>query len=68
MESAGKERIVNKSRPSGLAKGNSAQVGRVKRLFKAWLQDTSGYDEETWPQLKQALNENHSKSHKLFDE
>lgn len=46
----------------------NARVTSVKKLFGEWLQDTSGYDEQAWPQIKIALNENHSKSHKLFDE
>jgi hypothetical protein len=70
MESAGHGQVdkIKKSRLGGLAKANSAQVNRVKRLFKGWLQDASGYDEDAWPQLNKALNENHSKSHNLFDE
>lgn len=68
MESVGKERTMKKSRPSGLVENNSAQVSRVKELFEEWLQDSSGYDEENWPQLEQDFNKNHSKSHKLINE
>ena len=68
MESAGEERPMKKSRPSDLAKANNVQVNRVKRLFKGWLHDTSGYDEDAWPDLKKALSENHSKSGNLFNE
>jgi len=46
----------------------NARAEKVKELFDVWLQDTSGYDEQAWPQIKKALNDNHSKSHNLFDE
>lgn len=32
-------------------------------LLKTWLQDESGYDEETWPKLKNAI-EAHRLSHR----
>lgn len=68
MKSTGKKNSAKKI-PSDHVSGRSmAQVDKVRRLFQDWLQDSSGYDEQTWPQLKQALNENHSKLHKLFDE
>ncbi len=28
------------------------------RLLKEWLRDESGYDEETWPKLKEAIEAN----------
>jgi len=68
MESKGSQESTKKGQPRVVDKSNAARVSRVTKLFDEWLQDSSGYDEETWPQLKQALNENHSKSHKLFDE
>jgi hypothetical protein len=34
----------------------NAKVAGVIALFKSWLEDESGYDEETWPKLKKALN------------
>ena len=68
MESKGSKEPVKKSRPRAIDQSNAAAVSRVTKLFEEWLQDSSGYDEEVWPQLKRALNENHSKSHKLFDE
>jgi len=68
MESIGKKHPIKKSRTEDLSRQNQAQVNKVKRLFQNWLQESSGYDEESWPQLKRSLNENHSKLHKLFDE
>ena len=38
----------------------------VRQLLRAWLADESGYDEETWPRLKQDLDANRSGSRKLF--
>lgn len=68
MESAGRENSIKKNQPGRLTAKNRMQVNRVKQLFQEWLKDSSGYDERTWPQLERALNENHSKDHKLFDE
>lgn len=32
------------------------QAAKVLALLQTWLDDESGYDEETWPELKKALN------------
>lgn len=42
----------------------------VIRLLDKWLADESGYDEETWPLLKEALNRERELvgSPKLFPE
>ena len=32
----------------------------VIHLLHEWLDDESGYDEQTWPIVKKALQENHS--------
>ena len=40
------------------AQGNAA----ARRLLSKWLADESGYEEDTWPLLKQALEENRSSS------
>lgn len=68
MDAASKKQQPKKGSSSGQSKANNARVAKVKKLFEEWLQDSSGYDEEAWPQIKQALNENHSKSHNLFNE
>ncbi|HVA45656.1 MAG TPA: hypothetical protein VNH11_04650 [Pirellulales bacterium] len=38
-------------------------------LFRDWLTDESGYDEETWPKLKNALNRERARvgARRLFD-
>jgi hypothetical protein len=39
----------------------------ARQLLQAWLADDSGYDEETWPLLKGALEANRAApSRKLF--
>lgn len=68
MVSAGRKRAVDKNRPGKPARTEISRIRKVKQLFEQWLQDSSGYDEETWTELKRALNENHSKTHKLFNE
>ncbi len=36
------------------------------RLLKGWLADESGYDEEIWPELKEALDRDRPSDRKLF--
>lgn len=36
-------------------------------LLDRWLQDQSGYDEETWPELKAALDRDRLSARRLFD-
>lgn len=38
-------------------KTRNPRLAGLISLFKGWLQDESGYDEETWPQLKKALDQ-----------
>jgi hypothetical protein len=42
----------------------------VIRLLDSWLADESGYDEETWPELKKALDEERRRvgARRLFDD
>ncbi len=51
--------------PQEPAQGARGQAARqrnraTQQLLRAWLSDESGYDEETWPELKKALEENRS--------
>jgi len=41
-------------------KGNAQKQGNAaaRQLLREWQADETGYDEETWPILKQALEEN----------
>jgi hypothetical protein len=53
--------------------GNSASNRQSKReacieLLNQWLADESGYDEENWPKVKQAIAENHTSNRSPFDE
>lgn len=34
----------------------------ARRLLRTWIADESGYEEDTWPLLKHALQENRSSS------
>lgn len=40
-------------------------VGAI-RLLDEWMADESGYDEETWPELKEALDRDRLGYRKLF--
>jgi len=53
------------SQPPQPAVGPSRDAARqrnraTQRLLRAWMSDESGYDEETWPELKKALEDNRS--------
>jgi len=49
------------SRPAVAARRRAAL-----RLLDEWLSDRSGYDEETWPALKQSLEADRASSRRLF--
>ncbi|HJT35480.1 MAG TPA: hypothetical protein VJ783_25865 [Pirellulales bacterium] len=48
---------------------DSPKIKVVVELFRGWLVDKSGYDEETWPRLKKALNSERANigARRLFD-
>src|SRR5438105_2207434 len=45
------------------------EAARAIALLKSWLADESGYDEQTWPKLKQALDRERDRvgARRLFD-
>ena len=47
----------------------SPRAKGLVELFRGWLTDESGYDEETWPHLKRALNRERARvgARRLFD-
>jgi hypothetical protein len=49
---------------SGSRQGVDLAIG----LLDEWMADESGYDEETWPELKTALDRDRLSSRRLFDE
>jgi hypothetical protein len=46
------------------------RVARLDNLFDAWRNDTSGYEDEAWPELQAALDRTRAElgMRKLFDE
>lgn len=48
---------------------SSPNAKALIELFRGWLTDESGYDEETWPKLKRALNRERARvgARRLFD-
>lgn len=46
------------------------EAAKALTLLKTWLADESGYDEETWPELKRALNEERDRvgARRLFND
>jgi len=47
---------------------HAGQSENVIRLLDEWMADESGYDEQTWPELKAALERNRLSSRHLFDD
>jgi hypothetical protein len=45
------------------------KTAAVVRLLRSWLQDSSGYDERTWPELKKSLDKERRlvRARSLFD-
>jgi hypothetical protein len=48
----------------------SARAAGLIGLLRSWLADESGYDEETWPKLKKALDQERRRvgARSLFDD
>ncbi len=46
------------------------EAARAIALFRSWLTDESGYDEETWPKLKKALDQERERvgARRLFND
>lgn len=63
---AEKKQQTKNIRLSGQSNSKDVRVEKIKKLFAEWLQDSSGYDEEAWPELKQALNAKYSNPNELF--
>lgn len=64
LDHEGKSAVLEFSR--GLTrKVESPNVGAM-RLLDEWMADESGYDEEAWPELKEALDRDRLGYRKLF--
>ncbi len=44
------------------------QNDAARQLLREWLTDTSGYDEQTWPQAKKVIEENRLSPRSRFDD
>jgi len=40
----------------------------ARKLLREWLADTTGYDEEAWPQAKKVIEENRLSPRSRFDD
>lgn len=56
--------------PSLIEPLSQERIDKVIQLLDEWMADDSGYDEETWPELKAALDKerNLASAESLFDE
>jgi hypothetical protein len=75
---AGKKRSQRTSRAQAISdtlaeldklKATSPNAKELIDLFRDWLSDESGYDKQTWPKLKNALNRERARvgARRLFD-
>jgi hypothetical protein len=55
--------------PSTKRHGKAPKIHPAIALLEEWMQDKSGYDEEAWPELKKALDEERDRigARRLFD-
>ena len=60
------ESAVHQTTPQQRAPAERTE--RLLHYLDEWLADESGYDEETWPKLKAALEQDRLSSRSLFDE
>ncbi|GEM_PF-1250331 len=60
------ESAIHKTVPQGGSL--TERTERLLRHLDEWLADESGYDEETWPKLKAALEEDRLSSRPLFSD
>ncbi len=46
------------------------RIARLEKLFAEWKNDTSGYEDEAWPELQTSLDRTRAElgMRKLFDE
>jgi hypothetical protein len=68
LDRAGKIAVLDFSRR--LRVGENRPNFAAMRLLDEWMADDSGYDEETWPELKEALDRNRREAgqyRKLFE-
>jgi hypothetical protein len=68
LDRAGKIAVLDYSRRLRMGE-NRPNVAAI-RLLDEWMADDSGYDEETWPELKEALDRNRRETgqyRKLFE-
>ena len=64
LDREGKLTVLEFSR--NLENQTERQGGGLDRLLDEWLADESGYDEEAWPELKEALDRDRLSYRRLF--
>ena len=53
--------------PHDISATQQAKNEAAIQLLAEWMADESGYDEETWPKVKQAIEENRLSSRSRFN-
>ena len=64
LDREGKLAVLEYSRE--LESPSDERGGGLDRLLDEWLADESGYDEEAWPEIKEALDRDRLSYRKLF--
>lgn len=52
--------------PAAMTPETRARLERITALLDEWMADETGYDEETWPDLKEVLDRDRPSSRRLF--
>ena len=65
LDREGKRAVLEFSR--GLGENEERPNDGAIKLLDEWMADESGYDEETWPELKEALDRDRLGYRKLFE-
>ncbi len=60
--------LVARPVPGSIEAESRRRADLAIRLLDEWMADESGYDEETWPELKVALDRDRLSSRRFFDE
>ncbi len=63
-----KQNIARKKIARREVRADPAKSEAMIRLLHEWAADESGYDEATWPIVKQAIEDNALSNRKRFDE
>jgi hypothetical protein len=63
-------KLTDRQKKNSEHRQDTSAAERCRKLLDEWMADESGYDEEAWPELKEALDRNRREAgqyRNLFD-